>query len=71
MGLGSSCLEKVVIPYANSPSTNPDAKVMFFSEPAMVLKKIPGRTDAILHGSQNFFDNGHFLSMVGFYTANH
>ena len=28
MGLGSSILEKVVIPYANSPSTNPIAKVM-------------------------------------------
>ena len=30
MGLGSSFLEKVVIPYANSPSTNPNAKVMLF-----------------------------------------
>jgi len=30
MGLGSSCLEKVVIPYANSPSTNPIAKVSIF-----------------------------------------
>ncbi len=27
MGLGSRNLKKVVIPYANSPSTNPDAKV--------------------------------------------
>lgn len=26
MGLGSSCLEKVLIPYANSPSTNPSSK---------------------------------------------
>ena len=32
MGLGSSCLEKVVIPYTNSPSTNPDAKLITFSE---------------------------------------
>ena len=32
MGLGSSSLEKVVIPYANSPSTNPDAKVIVYSE---------------------------------------
>ncbi len=28
MRLGSSCLERVVIPYTNSSSTNPDAKVM-------------------------------------------
>ena len=41
MGLGSSCLEKVVIPYANSPSTNPSAKVMLFSKPAKELLKIP------------------------------
>jgi hypothetical protein len=27
MGLGSSNLEKVVIPYTNSPSTNPTAKI--------------------------------------------
>ena len=27
MGLGSSNLERVVIPYANSPSTNPIAKI--------------------------------------------
>ena len=27
MGLGSSCLEKVVIPYANSPLTNPIVSV--------------------------------------------
>jgi len=32
MGLGSSCLEKVVIPYTNSPSTNPDAKLITISE---------------------------------------
>ena len=32
MGLGSSCLEKVVIPYTNSPSTNPVTKVMLFLE---------------------------------------
>ena len=30
MRLGSSCLERVVIPYTNSSSTNPSAKVMFF-----------------------------------------
>ena len=34
MGLGSSFLEKVVIPYANSPSTNPIAKVTLFIESA-------------------------------------
>jgi hypothetical protein len=28
MGLGSSFLERVVIPYANSPSTNPGAKIV-------------------------------------------
>ena len=34
MGLGSSKLEKVVIPYTNSPSTNPNAKVILFWESA-------------------------------------
>jgi len=34
MGLGSSFLEKVVIPYANSPSTNPSAKVRAFRDSA-------------------------------------
>ena len=34
MGLGSSCLEKVVIPYTNSPSTNPAAKVTLFPKSA-------------------------------------
>ena len=34
MGLGSSFLEKVVIPYANSPSTNPIANVTLFIESA-------------------------------------
>ena len=32
MGLGSSFLERVVIPYANSPSTNPIANVGIISE---------------------------------------
>ena len=40
MGLGSSFLEKVVIPYANSPSTNPIAKVMLFLESAKNLTNL-------------------------------
>ncbi len=32
MRLGSSCLERVVIPYTNSSSTNPSAKVLLFLE---------------------------------------
>ena len=35
MGLGSSCLERVVIPYANSPSTNPAAKIVIIPETAI------------------------------------
>ena len=42
MGLGSSFLEKVVIPYANSPSTNPIAKVMLFLESASEMLSISG-----------------------------
>ena len=38
-GLGSSCLERVVIPYTNSPSTNPNAKVVRFCESANALLK--------------------------------
>jgi len=34
MGLGSSCLEKVVIPYTNSPSTNPSAKILLYFQNA-------------------------------------
>ena len=40
MRLGSSCLEKVVIPYANSPSTNPSAKVVLFLYSANVIEKV-------------------------------
>ena len=39
MGLGSSVLEKVVIPYTNSPSTNPSTKVMLFLKSARIIKK--------------------------------
>ena len=37
-GLGSSCLERVVIPYTNSPSTNPNAKVVRFCESANIFR---------------------------------
>ena len=43
MRLGSSCLERVVIPYTNSSSTNPNAKVMLFLEPAIYSKKTLAR----------------------------
>ena len=44
MGLGSSFLEKVVIPYANSPSTNPSAKVVvFLNNPKITKTEIPGQ----------------------------
>ena len=47
MGLGSSFLEKVVIPYANSPSTNPNAKVCLFLEIAKESdRNILGRDSA-------------------------
>ncbi len=39
-GLGSSCLEKVVIPYTNSPSTNPVTKVASFCDSTNLYKRM-------------------------------
>ena len=43
MGLGSSNLERVVIPYANSPSTNPAAKIIIIPETAILSEALIAR----------------------------
>ena len=49
MGLGSNFFEKVVVPYANSPLTNPlQIYDIFFQISKYICRRIPKVADAVL-----------------------